>query len=75
MLHLPQTRSCVTMLLPNQQVGKHNSTKPSGMFVAVAPDQQPCLFNLFTIRMNVCYSFILSASMYITFAPDHQPCL
>ena len=62
------------MGVPNQRAGKHNSTRPSGMFVTVAPDQQSCLHNLLTIRMNVCYSFILSASMYITFAPNHQPC-
>ena len=61
------------MVIPNQRAGKHNSTRPSGMYVTVAPDQQSCLHNLLTICMPVCYSFILSASMYTTFAPDHQP--
>ena len=69
MLYLPQTLSYVPMLVPSQGAGL------SGMYVTVAPDQQPCLFNLHTISIHVCYSFILSASMYITFAPNHQTCL
>ena len=69
----------VLVLVPNQHAGKHNCTRPSGMYMyaVVAPDQQPCLYSykLHTISIHVSYSFILSASMYITFARDHQPCL
>ena len=75
MLHLPQTRSYVPMLVLNQLAGKHNCTRPSGMYVTIAPNQHPCLFTLHTISIHVFYSFILSASMYVAFAPDHQPCL
>ena len=75
MLQLSQTRSYVPMLILNQRAGKKNCTRPSAIYVTVAPDQQPCLHNLLTIRMHVCYNFILSAFMYITFAPDRQPCL
>ena len=73
MLHLPQTRSFAPMLVPSCRACKHNCTRPSGIYVTVVPDKQPCLFKLNTISIHVCYSFILSASVNITFAPD--PCL
>ena len=60
------------MLIPDQGAGS------SGMYVTVAPDQQPCLYKLYTTSIHVCYSLILSASIYImsvTFAYDHLPCL
>ena len=65
-LHLPQTRSYVPMLVPKQRAGKHNCTRPSGIYVTVAPDQQQCLYKLHTININFYYSFILSAPMYNT---------
>ena len=64
-----------SMLVPDQWAVKHNCTRPSGMYVTVAPDQQSCLYMLHTISMNVSYSFILSASMNVIFTPSHQPCL
>ena len=73
LLHLLHGMS--PMLVPNQQAGKQNCTRPSGMYVTVAPDQQPRLYMLPTISMHVCYSFTLSTSMYVMFAPNHQPCL
>ena len=63
------------MLVSDQRAGKHSCTLPSGMYVTVAPGQQPCLYTLHTISMHVCYSLILSASMYVTFVHDHLPCL
>ena len=66
------------MLVPNQWAGKHNCTRQSDIYVTVAPDQKPCLYNLLTISMQWCMSvtiLFLSASMHITFAADHQPCL
>ena len=69
LLHLPQTHSCVPMLVLNQRAGKHNSTRPSDIYVTVAPDQQPCLYNLLAISIHVCYSFIFSAVMSDTLAP------
>ena len=71
MLHLPQTRIYVPILVPNQRACKHNFTILTGiyMYVTAVHDQQPCLFKLITISIHVCYSFILSASMYVTFAP------
>ena len=84
MLHFPQTRCYVPMVIPKQQAGKHNCIRPSGIYVTVAPDQQPCPYKLYTIGIPVCYSFILSASMSISFASstmpiisssDHLPCL
>ena len=60
------------MLIPDQRHSKHSCNRPSGMYVTVTPDQQPCLYMLHTISMHGCYSFILSASMYVTFASDRQ---
>ena len=72
-------------ILPNQRTGKHSCTRPAGMHVTLATEQQPCLYKLHTISIHVCYSFILiSESMYIctrpsamsvTIASDHLPCL
>ena len=50
-----------------------------GLLSTIAPDHQSCLYQLHTISIHVCCSFILSASIYIfqilyfTFAPSHQP--
>ena len=63
------------MIVSDQWAVKHNCTTPTGMFVAVAPDQQSCLYMLHTINMRVSYRFILSASMNVIFAPNrHQVC-
>ena len=80
LLHLPQTRSYVFYACTQPAV-KHNCTRPSGMYVTVAPDQQSCLYILHTISMHVSCSFILSASMNVictqpsamsvTIASDH----
>ena len=76
MLHLPQTRSYVPMLVPNQRAGKHNCTRQSGMYVSVAPDQQPCFYMLHTstISKHVCYSFncIRPFAMSFTVEPNKQ---
>ena len=60
LLPLPQARSYVPMLVPNQRAGKHNCTRPSGMYVTVAPGKQPCLYNLLTISMQCCMSVTVS---------------
>ena len=66
MLHLPQTRSYVSKLVPNQQVGKHNCTRPSGMYVTVASDQQPCLYNsLLTVCNAACLLQFHFISIYV----------
>ena len=57
LLHLPQTRSYVPILIPNQRAGMHNCTRSSGLYVTVASDQ---LFNLFTISMYYRSVSILS---------------
>ena len=62
MLHMPQTCSCVPMLLPNQRVGKHKCTRQSSMYVTVAPDQQPCFYKLHTISIQ--HTIAVTASSY-----------
>ena len=73
LLHLPQTGSYVFYVCTRPRAVKHNCTRPSDMYVTVAPDQQSCLYMLHTISMHVSYSFILSTSMIVIFSPGHQP--
>ena len=55
---------CPICLSSDQWASKHSCTRPSGMHVAAAPDNQPCLYKLHNISMHTCYSYILSASVY-----------
>ena len=65
MLHLPQTRSYVCMLLPNLRPGKRNCTRPSCMYFTVAPDSSSHVF----------ISCILSACMSVTVSSYQDPCI
>ena len=65
MLHLPQTRSFVPMLLPNLRPGKHNCTRPSCMYFTVAP----------VLSSHVFISCILSACMSVTVLSYQDPCI
>ena len=65
MLHLPQTRSYVRMLLPNLRPGKHNCTRPSCMYFTVAPD----------LSSHVFISCILSACLSVTVSSYQDPCI
>ena len=88
LLHLPQTRSYIPMLVPNQRAGKHNCTRPSDMFVTVAPDQKPCIFFIICllsvcnaacllqfhfISIDVYYICTRPSAMSVTIAFDHLP--
>ena len=73
-------------MLNYQNDGKHNCTRSPGMYVTVAPDQQPCLYTLHTISMHICYSFYLiiilvcfictkPSAISVTLTSAHLPCL
>ena len=64
MLHLPQTRSYVPMLIPNKRAGKHNCTRPWGMNL-----------QLHLTSSHVFISCILSACMSVTVSSYQHPCI
>ena len=92
---LPSRYNCYTCLKPavmslcsypsNGHV-KHNCTRPSGMYVTVAPDQQPylykcayyqhaCLLQFRFISSQVYYLCTRPSAMSVTIASHHLPCL
>ena len=64
MLHLPQTRRYVPMLVPNY-----------GLVSAIAPDHHACILQLHLTSSHVLIRRILSACMSVAVSSYQHPCI
>ena len=70
LLHLPQTRMYVPMLVPNQRAGKQNCTRPSVLHVTHLTSSHVLSATMYislgqTLRLDACYVEMYASNLIL----------